>query len=109
VLDTFHVHVGGSSLDDVRHLRPRAIALVRLADAPAGQRESLREHHRLPPGAGVAPIRALVGIVRALGAEPPVVLHVPMPSGDDDEAGWARRLREAALTVLRDRETVASR
>src|SRR5262245_63085811 len=61
------------------------------------------------PGTGVAPIRAVIGVVRALGAEPPAVVHVPMPSGDDDETGWARRLRDAALTILRDRESVAPR
>src|SRR5262249_50805824 len=102
VLDTFHFHVGGSSFDDARQLRPRAIALLRLADAPDGARETAREHHRLPPGAGVAPIRAVIGLVRALGAEPPAVVHVPLPSGDDDEAGWARPPPRAARTIPQD-------
>jgi sugar phosphate isomerase/epimerase len=108
-LDSFHFHVGGSSLDDVRQCRGRAIALLRLADAPAGDREGLREHHRLPPGVGVAPIRALVGIVQALGAEAPAVVHVPMPGDEGDAAGWARRLREAALRLLREPDLAPSR
>lgn len=108
-LDTFHFHVGGSSLEDVRQSRARAIALVRLADAPAGERESLREHHRLVPGTGVAPIRALVGILKALGADVPAIVHVPMPGGEGDPTGWARRLREAALGVLHDPDLAASR
>lgn len=108
-LDTFHFHVGGSSLEDVRQSRARAIALVRLADAPAGERESLREHHRLVPGTGVAPIRALVGILEALGADVPAIVHVPMPGGEGDPTGWARRLREAALGVLHDPDLAASR
>ena len=108
-LDTFQFHVGGSSLDDVRQCPARAIALLRLADAPAGERESLREQHRLPPGAGVAPIRALAGIVRALGAQAPAVVHVPMPGGEGDAAGWARRLREATLRLLGEPDLTPSR
>jgi sugar phosphate isomerase/epimerase len=108
-LDTYHFHLGGSALDDVRQLRPRTVALVRLGDAPAGDREALREHHRLPPGAGVAPIRAIAGILRVLGADPPAVVDAPMPAGDGDAPGWARRLRESALAVLRDPELSAAR
>jgi len=107
-LDTFHFHAGGSSLDDVRQCRARAIALVRLADAPDTERESLREHHRLPPGAGVGPGRALIGIVKALGASPPLVVHAPLPAGEGDATGWARRLRVAALDLLREAEGAPS-
>ena len=101
-LDTFHFHVGGSSLEDVRQCRSRAIAIVRLADAPDGERETLREHHRLVPGTGVAPVAAIVGVVKQLGATPPAVVHVPLPRGETDAAGWARRLREATLGLLRE-------
>lgn len=101
-LDTFHFHVGGSSLDDVRNCPPRALALLRLADAPEGEREGLREHHRLAPGTGVAPLRAILGVVKGLGATPPVAVHVPLPRGESDVAGWARRLREATVALLRD-------
>jgi 2-keto-myo-inositol isomerase len=108
-LDTFHFHVGGSSLADVRRCRGRAIAVVRLADAPEGDREGLRDHHRLPPGTGVAPVRALIATVRALGADPPAIVHVPMPAGEADSTGWARRQREAALDILRGPELAPSR
>jgi 4-hydroxyphenylpyruvate dioxygenase len=108
-LDTFHFHLGGSSVDDLRQARARVIALVRLGDAPAGEREALREHHRLAPGRGVAPIRAIVGILKVLGATAPAVVHAPMPAGDGDAPGWARRLRESALSLLRDPELSAAR
>ena len=64
-VDTFHFHVSGSSLEDLRQCRPRAIALLRLADAPEGERETLRDHHRLVPGTGVAPVRAVLGVVKS--------------------------------------------
>jgi 2-keto-myo-inositol isomerase len=99
-LDTFHFHLGHSSLDDVKGCRPRWLALLRLGDAPPGEPETLREHHRLPPGQGVAPVRELTGIARALGADPLVVVHAPMPREFGEPGGWIRRLRAAALEVL---------
>jgi 2-keto-myo-inositol isomerase len=104
-VDTFHFYVSGSSLEDLRQCRPRAIALLRLADAPEGERETLRDHHRLVPGTGVAPVRAVLGVVKALGAAPPVVVHVPLPRGETDAVGWARRLREATAGLLRDADS----
>jgi len=104
-VDTFHFYVSGSSLEDLRQCRPRAIALLRLADAPEGERETLRDHHRLVPGTGVAPVRAVLGVVKALGAAPPVVVHVPLPRGESDAAGWARRLRQATAGLLRDADS----
>jgi 2-keto-myo-inositol isomerase len=103
-VDTFHFHVGSSSLDDLRQARPRSIALLRLADAPEGERETLRDHHRIVPGTGVAPVREVLGAVKAIGAAPPAAVHVPLPGGEGDAAGWARRLREAAIGLLRDAE-----
>jgi 2-keto-myo-inositol isomerase len=100
-LDTFHFHLGHSSLEDVKACRPRWLALLRLGDAPAGEPEAVREHHRLPPGKGAAPLRELVGIARALGADPAVVVDAPMPREAGDPDGWIRRLRAAALDVVR--------
>jgi 2-keto-myo-inositol isomerase len=100
-LDAFHFHLGRSSLDDVKACRPRWLALLRLGDAPPGEPEALREHHRLPPGQGVVPLRELVGIARALAADPAVVVDAPMPREAADPEGWIRRLRVAALDIVR--------
>jgi 2-keto-myo-inositol isomerase len=101
-LDTFHMHLAGSRPEDVGHLRPRWIGLLRLADAPAGEREALRESHRLPPGEGVIPISEIVARVRALGAaEATAVVASPLPVGPGEAGGWAKRLRERAAAVLR--------
>jgi 2-keto-myo-inositol isomerase len=100
-LDTFHMHVAGSRPEDVGRLRSRWIALVRLADAPAGEVETLRDQHRLPPGEGVLPLAEIVGRVRALGADPTVVVACPLPGGTREAAGWVKQLRERAAAVLR--------
>ena len=106
-VDTFHFHAGGSTLDQLRRCRPRALALLRLADAPPGEREALRETQRLPPGEGVAPIAAIVATARVLGADVPAAVHVALPPGSDDATGWARRLRERALAVIDASKRVA--
>lgn len=99
-VDTFHFHAGGSTLAELGRCRARTLALVRLADAPAGEREALRDGQRLPPGDGVAPLAAVAATARALRADVPFVLDVPLPPGSADAAGWARRLRERTLGLL---------
>jgi sugar phosphate isomerase/epimerase len=100
-LDTFHMHVAGSRPEDVAHLRPRWIGLVRIADAPAGDPETLRDAHRLPPGDGVIPLADIVSRVRALGVDATAVAACPLPGGTGEAAGWVKRLREQTAAVLR--------
>lgn len=100
-LDTFHMHLAGSRPEDVGHLRPRWIGLVRIADAPAGDPETLRDAHRLPPGDGVIPLADIVSRVRALGVEATAVAACHFPGGTGEAAGWAKRLREQTAAVLR--------
>jgi sugar phosphate isomerase/epimerase len=85
----------------VSRLRPRWIALVRLADAPAGEVETLRDQHRLPPGEGVLPLAEILGRVRALGADATAVVACPRPGGNREAAGGVKQLRERAAALLR--------
>lgn len=87
-------------LEDLKRCPPRSIALLRLGDAPSGEREALRDGHRLPPGEGVAPLCALIGIVRALRADVPVMVQAQQPAERTDPASWAGRLRERALALV---------
>jgi len=52
----------------------------------------------------VAPVREVLGVMKSLGVDPPAAVHVPLPGGEGDATGWARRLREAAIGLLRDAE-----
>jgi 2-keto-myo-inositol isomerase len=100
--DTFNLYAARSSPDELKACRPRWLALLRLADAPADVApESLRDAHRLPPGDGVAPIDRLLALARELGAEPPAVVPVA-PGADGDPSGWAKELRERALAFERN-------
>ncbi len=107
--DTFHLYAAGSSPEELKACRPRQLALLRLADAPADvEPESLRDADRLPPGEGVVPIDRVLALVRELGAEPPAVVPVvPREPGDPTE--WARRLRDQALALGRGARPVRPR
>ena len=101
-VDTFHMHLAGSRPEDVGHLRARWIWMLRLADAPAGDVEGLRESHRLPPGEGVIPLAEIVGRVRALGVPDAVAVAASsLAGGLGDAAAWVKRLREQTVAVLR--------
>jgi 2-keto-myo-inositol isomerase len=101
-LDTFALHASRSSPGDVKACRPGWLAVLRLADAPPDvEPDALRDGHRLPPGAGVAPIGQWIALVRQLGADPAAVVPVAAAQGAEP-ADWARRLRESALAVARE-------
>ena len=69
VLDSFHIFMAGSRLEDLKPIPPHRIFLVHLVDAPAMALDVLQisRHHRLFPGEGVLPIRDLVQRVQAKG------------------------------------------
>lgn len=62
VLDTFHIFLAGSRLEDLEVIPLDRIFIVHLVDAPALDLDLLQlsRHHRLFPGEGVLPIPDLV-------------------------------------------------
>lgn len=79
VVDTWHVHVSGGSVEQVRKLKPGQVVSVRVNDAPEGVNpEQMTEEDRLLPGAGeVIDTPAFIRAFDALGYEGPVT---PEPS-----------------------------
>src|SRR5262249_28785616 len=59
--DVYHLHRGGSGLGGITLLSPRAIHVFHFNDYPADPpREKLTDADRVYPGAGVAPLKALL-------------------------------------------------
>ncbi len=69
ILDTFHIFMVGSRLEDLDPVPPERISLVHLVDAPALDLDLLEisRHHRVFPGEGVLPIPDLVRVVEKKG------------------------------------------
>ncbi len=59
--DVYHLHRGGSGLNGIKLLAPRAIHVFHINDYPADPpREKLTDADRVYPGDGVAPLRKLL-------------------------------------------------
>ncbi len=59
--DVYHLHRGGSSMGGLKLLSPRAIHVLHFNDYPADPpRERLTDAHRVYPGDGVAPLKAVL-------------------------------------------------
>jgi 4-hydroxyphenylpyruvate dioxygenase len=69
VIDTFHFHVGGSTLDMLEPIPGEKILLVQVSDGPNLPRRELRESHRLYPGTGEFALEPLLAALRAKGYE----------------------------------------
>ena len=69
ILDTFHIFMAGSRLEDLEPIPPHRIFMVHLVDAPAMALDVLQisRHHRVFPGEGVLPIPDLVRRLQAKG------------------------------------------
>lgn len=55
--DVFHMHIGDSGFNGLRHLRGDFIAIFQFNDAPASPaKPELRDEHRVFPGDGILPL-----------------------------------------------------
>ena len=64
VLDTFHFHLGRSSLDEIKTMPPEEIAFVQLADASP---DASSEGDKLLPGEGIVGLAEIVNALRDIG------------------------------------------
>ena len=78
VVDLWHWHVGGGTLDQLSELKAEQIVMVRVADVPDDvELESIQEHQRLLPGeSGVVDTVAALTLFSQLGYDGPVT---PLP------------------------------
>ncbi|AGA27131.1 sugar phosphate isomerase/epimerase family protein [Singulisphaera acidiphila] len=66
--DVYHLHKGGSSFEGLKLLSGQAFHLFHLNDYPdAPSRENITDAHRVYPGDGVAPLRAVFQTLKAVG------------------------------------------
>jgi sugar phosphate isomerase/epimerase len=100
--DVFHMHIGGSGFEGLRHIRGDAIAIFQFNDAPATPaREELEDSHRVFPGDGILPLEKCLRDLRDIGYERCVSLELYNPSyWARDPLGVAIEGREKTLAVI---------
>ena len=101
LLDTYHFHRGGSTLEMVDAIPGERLYLVHLADVPPGPREDAQDDGRLPPGEGAGPLREIVTRVLDKGYAGYFVVEVLSQAlWREDPLTVARRCHAGAVKVL---------
>lgn len=65
VIDTCHFYAGGSTLDSVKSIDAKKLAVFHINDVEAMPKEKITDANRLFPGDGVIPLKEIIGAVRA--------------------------------------------
>ncbi len=90
VLDTFHFHAGGSTLDSILQVAPDKIYIFHINDAEDKPRATLTDAHRLLPGEGVIPLLDILRNLRIIGFDGLCSIELFRPDY------WKRDARELA-------------
>lgn len=67
VLDSFHFYAGGSTIQMIEALDPKLLTVFHINDSEDRPVEELNDSHRLLPGLGILPLRAIVGAFDRIG------------------------------------------
>ncbi len=79
--DVYHLYKGGSGLSGIGWLNANLLAGFHLNDYPADPpRETIRDKHRVYPGDGIAPLKALLRDLRAIGYRGPLSVELFNPA-----------------------------
>jgi 2-keto-myo-inositol isomerase len=101
VVDTFHFYVGGSSLDDLARISPERLFIFHINDAEDRPREELQDQHRLLPGEGILPLKAIWRRLQKIGYDRVISVELFRPEyWERNPAELAVQAREAVKCVL---------
>lgn len=102
--DTFHLYVGGSGWNGLRHLRGDFFAIFQINDVPDDPpREELEDEHRVYPGDGILPLEEVIRDLHASGYRRDISLQLFNPEY------WEQDLLEVARTGRRKTVAVIER
>lgn len=103
MLDTFHWHGAGESVDDLLKLRPEQVVVVHANDAPDLPLEEHTVVNRALPGeTGVIDSAGFFGALRAIGYEGPVTCEPMMPAVEKLGLAGPDEVLERVKGALRD-------
>jgi 2-keto-myo-inositol isomerase len=93
--DVFHMYIGDSGFNGLKHIRGDFIAIFQFNDAPASPpKAELRDEHRVYPGDGILPLAQCIRDLRTIGDTGCISLELYNPSY------WAQDLDQVARTGL---------
>ena len=101
VIDSFHFYAGGSKVEMIEALDQRLLAVFHINDAEDRPRDTLNDSHRLFPGLGILPLRALLSAFNRIGYDGVVSIEIFRPEyWDMDPLEVATMAHESTQKVL---------
>ena len=102
VIDTCHFYAGGSTLDSIRAVDPKKLAIFHINDVEQMPKDKITDANRLFPGDGVIPLKEIVAAVRAIGYDGVASVEIFRPEYWQRDPLWvAKEAKEKSLRVLR--------
>jgi 2-keto-myo-inositol isomerase len=101
VIDSFHFHAGGSTIESIKALDPEKLFIFHINDAEDLPREQLQDSHRLLPGLGILPLGEIIAALRGIGYDRVTSVEIFRPEyWERDPHELAREAHAATLSVL---------
>jgi 2-keto-myo-inositol isomerase len=101
VIDSFHFYVGGSTIQMIEALDPKLLYVFHINDAEDRPREELNDSHRLLPGLGILPLRAMLSAFGRIGYDRVASVEIFRPEyWERDPFELAREAKHATESVL---------
>jgi 2-keto-myo-inositol isomerase len=101
VIDTFHFYAGNSSLEAIETLDPKKLFIFHINDAEDLPKTDLTDAHRLYPGEGILPIKAIKQRFDEIGYDRMVSIEIFRPEyWSEDPFEVAKKAKAATERVL---------
>lgn len=102
VIDTCHFFAGDSTLDSIRAIDARKLAVFHINDVEPVPKEQITDAHRLFPGDGVIPLADIIAAVRRIGYDGVASVEIFRPEyWTRDPPDVAREAYAKALQVFK--------
>jgi 2-keto-myo-inositol isomerase len=101
VIDTCHFFAGNSTLDSVRAIDAKKLAVFHINDVEQMPKEEITDAHRLFPGDGVIPLKDIVDAVRGIGYDGVASVEIFRPEyWQRDPLAVAKEAKAKSIQVL---------
>ncbi len=101
VIDTCHFYAGNSTLDSIKTIDAKKLAVLHINDVEPMPKEKITDANRLFPGDGVIPLKDIVGAVRGIGFDDVVSVEIFRPEyWQREPLAVAREARDKTKRIL---------
>ncbi|HKP37281.1 MAG TPA: sugar phosphate isomerase/epimerase [Pyrinomonadaceae bacterium] len=101
VIDSFHFHAGGSTIDMIEDLDPKRLYIFHINDAENRPVDQLTDAHRLLPGLGILPLKEMIEAFKRIGYDAVASVEIFRPEyWERDPFELAREAKAAMDKVL---------